>query len=110
MDRDKKRQQEQQERIFSELLKDDANQHCADCGARGPKWASWNIGVFLCIRCGGVHRKLGTHISKVKSITLDTWTAEQIESIRGKGNAKANLLFNPNGITPPRNPSDRYVK
>ncbi|KAI9173144.1 Protein gts1 [Blastocladiella emersonii ATCC 22665] len=105
-DRERRKQQEQQERIFNELLRDEANQYCADCGARGPKWASWNIGVFLCIKCGGVHRKLGTHISKVKSITLDTWTPEQIDSIRSKGNARANSLFNPNGITPPRNPSD----
>ncbi|KNE71323.1 hypothetical protein AMAG_15562 [Allomyces macrogynus ATCC 38327] len=110
MDRDKRRQQEQQERIFAELLRDDANAHCADCGARGSKWASWNIGVFLCMRCAGVHRKLGTHISKVKSINMDIWTPEQIDSIRSKGNAKANALFNPNGITPPRNASDRDLE
>ncbi|KNE72108.1 hypothetical protein, variant [Allomyces macrogynus ATCC 38327] len=110
MDRDKRRQQEQQERIFAELLREDANAHCADCGARGSKWASWNIGVFLCMRCAGVHRKLGTHISKVKSINMDIWTPEQIDSIRSKGNAKANALFNPNGITPPRNASDRDLE
>ena len=45
----------------------------------GTRWASWNIGVFLCIRCGGLHRALGTHISKVKSVTLDKWTDEQVE-------------------------------
>lgn len=44
----------------------------------GPRWASWNIGVFLCIRCAGIHRNLGVHISKVKSINLDSWTPEQI--------------------------------
>ena len=27
-----------------ELLKDDANRVCADCRARGPRWASWNLG------------------------------------------------------------------
>lgn len=44
----------------------------------GPRWASWNIGVFLCIRCAGIHRNLGVHISKVKSVNLDTWTEKQI--------------------------------
>lgn len=44
-----------------------------------PRWASYSLGVFLCIRCAGIHRKMGTHISKVKSITMDQWTSEQIE-------------------------------
>ena len=43
----------------------------------GPRWASWNLGVFLCIRCAGIHRNLGVHISKVKSVNLDTWKPEQ---------------------------------
>lgn len=35
-------------------------------------------GVFLCIRCSGIHRSMGTHISKVKSVDLDVWTTEQM--------------------------------
>ena len=27
-----------------EVLKDDPNRVCADCRARGPRWASWNLG------------------------------------------------------------------
>lgn len=46
----------------------------------GPRWASWNIGVFLCIRCAGIHRNLGVHISRVKSVNLDSWTPEQVVS------------------------------
>lgn len=45
----------------------------------GPRWASWNLGVFLCIRCAGIHRNLGVHISRVKSVNLDSWTPEQID-------------------------------
>jgi stromal membrane-associated protein len=44
----------------------------------GPRWASWNLGIFLCIRCAGIHRNLGVHISKVKSVNLDSWTPEQV--------------------------------
>jgi len=44
----------------------------------GPRWASWNLGVFLCIRCAGIHRNLGVHVSKVKSVNLDSWTPEQL--------------------------------
>ncbi|KAG6829303.1 hypothetical protein H0H87_011969 [Tephrocybe sp. NHM501043] len=67
-------------------------------------------GVFLCIRCSGIHRGMGTHISKVKSVDLDTWTPEQmdvslllsaalpklislVQSIQKWGNHLANLYW-----------------
>lgn len=31
------------------------------------------------MRCAAIHRKLGTHISKVKSLSMDTWTDEQVD-------------------------------
>ena len=48
------------------------------CSVTGPRWASWNLGVFLCIRCAGIHRNLGVHVSRVKSVNLDSWTPDQI--------------------------------
>lgn len=51
--------------FLQELLREDENKYCADCEAKQPRWASWNLGVFLCIRCAGLHRNLGVHISKV---------------------------------------------
>lgn len=41
------------------------NDTCADCPSRNPDWASINLGVLLCLRCSGLHRQLGTHITKV---------------------------------------------
>jgi len=32
---------------------------------RGPRWASVNLGIFICMTCSGIHRSLGVHISKV---------------------------------------------
>ena len=58
-----------------------------------PRWASWNLGVFICIRCSGIHRGMGTHISKVKSVDLDTWTDEQLQSVLKWGNARANKYW-----------------
>ena len=44
-----------------------------------PTWASANLGVYLCLNCSGVHRSLGTHITQVRSITMDAWFPDQIE-------------------------------
>ncbi|KAG9492766.1 hypothetical protein GDO78_000980 [Eleutherodactylus coqui] len=73
---------ERYQAVLSELLLREENKFCADCQAKGPRWASWNIGVFVCIRCAGVHRNLGVHISRVKSVNLDQWTQEQIQKER----------------------------
>ncbi|KAG7248823.1 hypothetical protein CRUP_011720, partial [Coryphaenoides rupestris] len=58
-----------------------------------PRWASWNLGIFVCIRCAGLHRNLGVHISKVKSVNLDQWTQEQVQCVQEMGNAKAKRLY-----------------
>ncbi|NWY47676.1 SMAP2 protein, partial [Sylvia atricapilla] len=63
------------------------------CLSPGPRWASWNLGVFICIRCAGIHRNLGVHISRVKSVNLDQWTQEQIQCVQEMGNGKANRLY-----------------
>jgi hypothetical protein len=60
-------------------LKKDGNKTCADCKAKGPKWASVNLGIFLCWDCGGKHRNLGTDISRIRSTNLDKWTQEQVD-------------------------------
>ncbi|KAF9585795.1 hypothetical protein BGW38_000695, partial [Lunasporangiospora selenospora] len=54
---------------------------------------SFNLGCFMCIRCSGVHRSMGTHISKVKSVDLDSWTPEQVENMIKWGNEKANMYW-----------------
>lgn len=89
------------------------NQHCADCQDSDPRWASWMLAnepccIFLCIACSGVHRSLGVHISKVKSVDLDDWTEEQVQAARDWGNARANALWEhskPSGLLP--TPGDR---
>ena len=45
-------------------------------GFAEPEWASTNLGIFVCIKCSGVHRCLGP---SVKSLILDSWTDEKLE-------------------------------
>eukprot|EP00252_Welwitschia_mirabilis_P025050 TRINITY_DN7682_c0_g1_i1.p1 TRINITY_DN7682_c0_g1~~TRINITY_DN7682_c0_g1_i1.p1 ORF type:complete len:492 (+),score=123.37 TRINITY_DN7682_c0_g1_i1:180-1655(+) len=84
---------EKHRKILEGLLKLPENRECADCKSRGPRWASVNLGIFVCIQCSGIHRSLGVHISKVRSATLDTWLPEQVAFIQSMGNAKANSYW-----------------
>ncbi|KAH0795130.1 ARF GAP-like zinc finger-containing protein [Histomonas meleagridis] len=72
------------------LLKLPENYLCADCKKHRPKWASCNLGIFICLECSGIHRSLGTHISFVRSCNLDSWEPEQEMRMKYIGNQKAN--------------------
>ncbi|XP_004486457.1 probable ADP-ribosylation factor GTPase-activating protein AGD13 [Cicer arietinum] len=92
-------------RRLKDLLLQKDNRVCADCNAPDPKWASANIGVFICLKCCGVHRSLGTHISKVLSVTLDDWSDDEVDAmVEVGGNASANSIYEayiPEGFTKP---------
>ncbi|PON55872.1 Arf GTPase activating protein [Trema orientale] len=71
------------------------NDLCAECSSPDPDWASLNLGVLLCIECSGVHRNLGVHISKVRSLKLDVkvWEPTILDLFRNLGNAYCNSLW-----------------
>uniref|UniRef100_A0A3Q3H192 Arf-GAP with coiled-coil, ANK repeat and PH domain-containing protein n=1 Tax=Labrus bergylta TaxID=56723 RepID=A0A3Q3H192_9LABR len=69
------------------------NKQCCDCGESGPDWASINLGITLCISCSGIHRSLGVHFSKVRSLTLDSWEPELIKLMCELGNTVINRIY-----------------
>lgn len=78
---------------------DQGNTWCADCGSSSKvEWVSINLGVILCIECSGIHRSLGTHISKVRSLTLDTlsFTNDIVELLVLIGNRVSNMIWEAN--------------
>ncbi|XP_067620147.1 centaurin-gamma-1A isoform X2 [Eurosta solidaginis] len=72
------------------------NGYCVDCDAPNPEWASLNLGVLMCIECSGIHRNLGSHISKVRSLGLDDWPAGHLRVMLAIGNSLANSVWEAN--------------
>ncbi|XP_068434662.1 arf-GAP with dual PH domain-containing protein 2 isoform X2 [Clinocottus analis] len=87
---------ERNAKLLLELLKLPGNCRCADCGAPDPQWASYKLGIFVCLNCSGIHRSLS---NRVKSINLDFWEDELVEVVvvlqfmESNGNASAKALF-----------------
>lgn len=69
------------------------NSHCVDCDTQNPNWASLNLGALMCIECSGIHRNLGTHLSRVRSLDLDDWPMELIKVMSSIGNELANSVW-----------------
>ncbi|GMF19115.1 unnamed protein product [Phytophthora lilii] len=107
----------EQQSIIDELT--EANPTCADCGQEPAEWVSINIGCLLCIECSGIHRSLGVHESKVRSLTLDSWDMTLLAMLRDDlGNDAVNAVWEhtvPDGWAKPipttqREEKARYIK
>ncbi|KAK2833564.1 hypothetical protein Q5P01_017453 [Channa striata] len=81
---------ERNRKILQELVRQPDNSRCADCGAPDPEWASYKLGVFLCLNCSGVHRSLS---SQVKSIKRDFWEDKLVEFMKSNGNASTRAVY-----------------
>ncbi|KAH3764268.1 Arf GTPase activating protein [Pelomyxa schiedti] len=97
---------EAQSRFFAPLLEIEENRRCFECGTTRPSWASVSFGVFLCLKCAGMHRGLGVSTSFVRSITLDKWNEKQLWSMKLGGNARASRHFSEHPL--PSSGFDKY--
>ncbi|XP_075363292.1 arf-GAP with coiled-coil, ANK repeat and PH domain-containing protein 2 isoform X1 [Mycteria americana] len=90
------------------------NAACCDCGLADPRWASINLGITLCIECSGIHRSLGVHFSKVRSLTLDSWEPELLKLMCELGNDVINRIYEVKlekvGVKKPQPGSQRQEK
>uniref|UniRef100_A0A8C3A1I3 ArfGAP with RhoGAP domain, ankyrin repeat and PH domain 3 n=1 Tax=Cyclopterus lumpus TaxID=8103 RepID=A0A8C3A1I3_CYCLU len=78
--------------VAEKIWSNRSNRMCADCKALNPDWASINLCVVICKNCAGQHRGLGTMVSKVQSLKLDTsvWSNEIVQLFIMLGNDRAN--------------------
>ncbi|XP_061085100.1 arf-GAP with dual PH domain-containing protein 2-like isoform X2 [Conger conger] len=79
-------------KVLLDLAKQPHNNRCADCGAPEPDWASYKLGIFVCLNCSGTHRNLPA-ISRIKSIRLDYWNDDLVEFMKVNGNAAAKAIY-----------------
>jgi hypothetical protein len=103
-------------RRLLEILNLPQNRKCADCRDEDPLWAVINLGIFICLECSGIHRSLGTHISKVRSVDLDRWDDSMVEGMASLGNDKSNAIYEAELKYPPPTPhssrgeKDMFIK
>lgn len=86
------------------------NKHCIDCGGTDTEWASVSLGIFFCLECSGKHRGLGTHVSFVRSVKMDSWTEQQIKKMKHGGNQRCKDFLSKYDIdmSTSTSPKDKY--
>uniref|UniRef100_A0AAY4D7H0 Uncharacterized protein n=1 Tax=Denticeps clupeoides TaxID=299321 RepID=A0AAY4D7H0_9TELE len=90
----KMRRNSQSEAVAIQAIRNAKGNHlCVDCEAPNPTWASLNLGALICIECSGIHRNLGTHLSRVRSLDLDDWPRELTLVLSSIGNHMANSIW-----------------
>ncbi|CAB9501756.1 with coiled-coil, ANK repeat and PH domain-containing protein [Seminavis robusta] len=100
--------QKEMKKRLKVLMQKPENQVCSDCPERQPRWASLIVappgsppgtlatGAFCCLECSGSHRRLGVHISFVRSINLDSWKEKEVLAMENGGNKKVNAIWEAN--------------
>lgn len=83
--------------IKRSILSLPGNDRCMDCYVPCPSWSSLTHGTVLCLKCAGIHRGLGVHVSFVRSLVLDSWSESQIDIMLAGGNHKCREFLKCNG-------------
>ena len=79
---------------IAEIILENGNSNCFDCGSSKPKWSSVNNGIFLCLKCASIHRNLGSNTSVVKSLESEEWNDKQVLFLKKGGNNNLKNFFN----------------
>ncbi|XP_034022708.1 arf-GAP with GTPase, ANK repeat and PH domain-containing protein 1-like [Thalassophryne amazonica] len=92
--KNKARKNSQSEAVALQAIRNaKGNNFCVDCDAPNPTWASLNLGALICIECSGIHRNLGTHVSRVRSLDLDDLPRELTLVLSAIGNHMVNSIW-----------------
>ncbi|KAI5961754.1 AGE1 [Candida margitis] len=82
-------------------IPDSDNDMCVDCGStESVEWVSINSLICMCVNCASCHRNIGSHISKVRSLTLDNFARETEMLLRFVNNRSVNAFMEENLTVP----------
>lgn len=90
------------------LIEIEANKLCIDCKTAKSKWASVNNGVFLCLKCAGIHRNLGVDVTIIRSLQIDSWDDKQILFLKRGGNERFKEILKSYNISPDSSVANKY--
>ncbi|XP_023851555.1 arf-GAP with SH3 domain, ANK repeat and PH domain-containing protein 1 [Salvelinus sp. IW2-2015] len=99
--------------ITEDIRRMPGNNMCCDCGAPDPTWISTNLGILTCIECSGIHREMGVHYSRIKSLSLDKLGTSELMLAKNMGNSGFNEIVEANVLSPSLKPtaeSDMMVR
>lgn len=76
--------------IKADILTEGGNRNV---NSKSPRQTNIAMGSFCCLECSGSHRKLGTHITFVRSVDLDTFQEHEVQALESAGNKVVNSIF-----------------
>ncbi|KAJ4915085.1 putative ADP-ribosylation factor GTPase-activating protein AGD14 [Raphanus sativus] len=85
-----KREEERKEKIIRGLMKLPPNRRCINCNSLGPQYVCTTFWTFVCMPCSGIHREF-TH--RVKSVSMSTFTSQEVEVLQNGGNQRAREIY-----------------
>lgn len=93
--------------VFVELMNDESNRVCFDCGGEAAVFASVSYGIFICQRCSVAHQLLGKDTSFVKGLNAE-WSLKQLKLMTLGGNSELKAFFDIYGIPGRAPPEYKY--
>ena len=79
---------------INEILSEEMNKECFDCGIPNPKYISINNGIFLCFNCVKIHYQFPSDISSIKNNNIYSLSNKELLYVYYGGNRRLNHFVN----------------